>query len=365
VKKRPRDPRDEELMRAALAEARRGLGHTAPNPAVGCVIVKQGRIVAAGYHAKAGNAHAEIEALRRAGRRARGATIYVTLEPCCHHGKTPPCTDALVAVAPARIVVGSRDPNPRVSGRGIRALRAAGIRVDTGLLEAECDDVIRGFSHWIRRGRPWVHLKLAATLDGRIATRTGASRWISSPASRRLVQELRARADAVLVGVSTVLADDPRLTCRLAGARQPLRIVLDRRLRTPPTARVLAGRAPTLIVCAPNARRAARKSLVAAGAEIVELEGAERVVWRKLLAELGRRDVHELLIEGGAKVAGSALGAQMVNGLTFFYNPRIIGGDGVPMIGPLAIDEPSAALNAVTRSWSMSGDDLVWHGEMA
>ena len=358
------DLRDEELMRAALVEARRGLGHTTPNPAVGCVVSKKGQAVAAGFHAKAGGPHAEIEALRRAGRAARGATLHVTLEPCCFHGTTPPCTEAVIAAAPARVVVGTRDPNPNVAGRGIRALRAAGIRVEVGVLERECQDFIRGFSHWIRFGRPWVHLKLAATLDGRIATRTGASEWISSPPSRRIVQELRARADAVLVGVETVLADDPRLTCRIKGARQPLRVVLDRRLRTPARARVLKGGAPTLLVCAVGARRAARERALAAGADIVALEGSEHTIWRRLLDELGRRNVHELLIEGGAQVASSVLRARMVNGLTFFYNPRIIGGDGIPMIGPLGIDDPSTAMAAVTRSWSMSGDDLVWHGEM-
>ena len=358
------DDRDLELMRVALVEARRGLGHTAPNPAVGCVVAKQGRIVASGYHAKAGGPHAEVEALRRAGRRARGATLYVTLEPCCHQGRTPPCTEAVIAAAPARVVVGARDPNPRVAGRGIRALRSAGIRVDVGVLEPECEEVIRGFSHWIRFGRPWVQLKLAATLDGRIATRTGASKWISSPPSRALVQQMRARADAVLVGVETVLADDPRLTCRVKGASQPLRVVLDRRMRTPPTARVLRGSARTLIVCSAGARRATRERILATGADVVAIEGSERTIWRNLLDELGRREVHELLIEGGAQVAASVLRARMVNGLTFFYNPRIIGGDGVPMIGPLGVDDPAGALNAVTRSWSMSGEDLVWHGEM-
>jgi len=359
-----RDERDEEFMRAALDQARRGLGHTSPNPAVGCVIVKKGRVVAAGFHEKAGEAHAEVVALRRAGRRARGATIYVTLEPCCHYGKTPPCTDALLSAAPVRVVVGCKDPNPRVAGGGIRALRAAGIRVDSGVLESDCREVIRGFSHWVRLGRPWVHLKLASTLDGRIATRTGASKWISSPSSRRLVQQLRARSDAVLVGVETVLADDPRLTCRLAGARQPLRVVLDRRLRTPTRARVVKGRGHALIVCAIGASRAVKKRLETAGAEVLELAGSERTVWKGLLAELGRRNVQELLIEGGGQVAASALSARVVNGLTFFYNPRIIGGDGVPMIGSLEIDDPSTAYSAVTRSWVMSGDDLVWHGEM-
>ena len=355
---------DVAMMRAALVEARRGLGKTAPNPAVGCVIVKGGRVIAVGHHERAGEPHAEVVALRAAGRRARGATVYVTLEPCCHTGRTPPCTEALLSAAPSRVVVGCHDPNPRVAGGGARALREAGIRVDVGVLDRECGELVRGFAEWIRHGRPWVELKLAASLDGRIAARTGKSKWISSPASRRIVQEMRARVDAVLVGVGTVLADDPRLTCRLPGARQPLRVVLDRALRTPPTSRVLGGRAGALLVCSPGASRARRRRLEGAGAEVLELRGSEKAVWNALLRELGRRGVHELLVEGGARVAASALAARVVKGLVFFYNPRILGGDGIPMIGDLAIDDPKDGLRAVTRSWSIVGDDLVWRGDI-
>ncbi len=350
------------MMRVALDEARRALGWTSPNPAVGCVITRNGRVVATGYHGRAGLPHAEIVALRRAGSRVRGSTIYVTLEPCCHHGRTPPCTEALIAARPKRVVIGCRDPNPRVSGRSIRALRAAGIRVETRVLESDCRDVVRGFAEWIRHGRPWVHLKLAATLDGRIAARTGASKWISSTASRQLVQAMRARADAVLVGVETVLADDPRLTCRLKDARQPLKIVLDRSLRTPLSARVLKGRLPTLIVCAPAASRERKRRLTSAGAVVLEVPGSATEMWRRLLPELGRRDVLEVMVEGGARVASSALQARVVNGLTFFYNPRILGGDAVPMIGPLGIDDPSRALSVNTSTWFTSGDDFVCHG---
>ncbi|RMD82873.1 MAG: bifunctional diaminohydroxyphosphoribosylaminopyrimidine deaminase/5-amino-6-(5-phosphoribosylamino)uracil reductase RibD, partial [Candidatus Dadabacteria bacterium] len=199
-------------MDEACREAEKGLGWTSPNPPVGCVIVKGSRVVGRGYHRRAGLPHAEIEALREAGKEAAGATVYVTLEPCCHQGRTPPCTQALITAGVARVVAGCSDPNPRVGGRGLRALARAGVRTRCGVLEERCQDLIRGFRHWIRHGRPWVELKLAASLDGRIATRTGASKWISSAPSRRLVQRMRARADAVLVGVGTVLADDPRLT---------------------------------------------------------------------------------------------------------------------------------------------------------
>jgi diaminohydroxyphosphoribosylaminopyrimidine deaminase / 5-amino-6-(5-phosphoribosylamino)uracil reductase len=354
---------DVARMAMALAEARKGLGRTSPNPAVGCVIARGTRVLAVGHHRRAGGPHAEVVSLRSlAARDARGATVYVTLEPCCHHGKTPPCTDALIAARPARVVVGTRDPNPRVAGRGIRALRAAGIGVTVGVLEEECQEVIRGFAHWIRTGEPWVQLKLAASLDGRIATRTGASKWISSAESRRSVQQMRARADAVLVGVGTVLADDPRLTCRLAGATQPLRVILDHELRTPAKARVVTGPGSCLLVCAPGPAAGRRRSLAAAGAEVLELPTGERAGWRALLRELGRRGMHEVLVEGGGAVAASALRSRVVNGLTFFYNPRLIGGDGIAMIGPLGVVDPKRALTAVTVSWRASGPDLVWNG---
>jgi diaminohydroxyphosphoribosylaminopyrimidine deaminase/5-amino-6-(5-phosphoribosylamino)uracil reductase len=354
---------DASMMALALGEARKGLGHTSPNPAVGCVVARGDRVLAAGHHARAGSPHAEVVALRSLSvRDTRGATIYVTLEPCCHHGKTPPCTDTVIAANPTRVVIGARDPNPRVAGRGIRALRKAGIPVHVGVLERESHEVIRGFATWIRTGRPWVQLKLAVSLDGRIATRTGASKWISSPESRRMVQQMRRRADAVLVGVGTVLADDPRLTCRLAGARQPLRVVLDRRLSTPAGARVVRGPGSCLVVCERGASTRKRRALEAAGAEVLAVPPAERAGWQALLDQLGRRGLHEVLLEGGGAVAASALRARVVNGLTFFYNPRLIGGDGIAMIGPLGVIDPKRALTVVTESWGTSGPDLVWNG---
>jgi diaminohydroxyphosphoribosylaminopyrimidine deaminase/5-amino-6-(5-phosphoribosylamino)uracil reductase len=354
---------DVAMMALALAEARKGLGHTSPNPAVGCVIVRGDRVLAVGHHARAGGPHAEIVALNSVrASEAHGSTVYVTLEPCCHRGKTPPCTDAVIAARPARVVIGTRDPNPRVAGRGIRALRDAGIEVHLGVSERECREVVRGFMKWVRTGRPWVQLKLAASLDGRIATRTGASKWISSQASRRLVQQMRRRADAVLVGVGTVLADDPRMSCRIAGARQPLRVVLDRRLRTPADARVVRGPGACLVVCGRNASARKRRALEAAGAQVLESPASEQAGWRALLAELGRRGVHELLVEGGGAVAASALRARVVNGLTFFYNPRLIGGDGIAMVGPLGVVDPKRALRVITESWGTSGPDLVWNG---
>jgi diaminohydroxyphosphoribosylaminopyrimidine deaminase/5-amino-6-(5-phosphoribosylamino)uracil reductase len=355
--------RDATMMALALAEARKGLGRTSPNPAVGCVVARGGRVLAAGHHARAGGPHAEVAALAAiAPRHARGSTIYVTLEPCCHHGKTPPCTDAVIAARPARVVIGTRDPNPRVAGRGIRALRDAGIDVRVGVSEEECREVVRGFAKWIRTQHPWLQLKLAASMDGRIATRAGRSKWISSPESRQIVQEMRRRADAVLVGVGTVTADDPRLTCRIAGATQPLRVVLDRRLRMPADARVVREAGACLVVCGRSAPARKRRSLEAAGAEILEVPTAERAGWHALLDELGRRGVHEALLEGGGDIAASALRARVVNGLTFFYNPRLIGGDGIAMVGPLGVIDPKHAIRLTTQSWATSGPDLVWNG---
>ncbi len=356
---------DEAWMLEACAQAEKGLGRTAPNPAVGCVIVSGGRAVAWGYHRRAGLAHAEIEALRRAAGRARGATVYVTLEPCCHHGKTPPCIESLIEAGVSRVVVGVRDPNPAVRGRGLRALRSAGIRVDVGVAEAECSRLIRGFSHWITTGKPWLHLKLAASLDGRIASVSGESKWISGPASRKLVQSMRARSDAVIVGIGTLLADDPRLTCRVRGGRDPLRVVLDSGLRTPIDARVVTGRGEALIVGSPKASARRRARLQAAGAEVISLDTRGARGWTRLMKALGERGFHEVLLEGGAKVAASAVRCRMVNELTIFYNPRLIGGDGVPMLDSLGIRQPDRAVRLETGECFRSGEDFVWRGTLA
>ncbi len=352
-------------MRLAVEEARKGLGFTTPNPAVGCVLVKNGRLLASGYHRRAGSAHAEIEALSAAGGGARGATAYVSLEPCSHQGRTPPCADALIEAGITRVVVGCKDPNPLVAGRGVRRLRARGLEVKSGVLRDSCTDVIRGFRKVAESGLPYVHLKLAASLDGRIAARGGDSKWISSRQSRATVQLLRARSEAVMVGIGTVKADDPRLNCRLRGRARPLPVVLDRKLRTPLSARVLtAGRSP-LIVCAPRHSVVARRRLQEAGATVLPLDMRGRRGWLRLLAELARRDVLELLIEGGARVASSALKAGVVDRATFYFSPRLIGGDGIPMVESLGVRTPADALRLSTETWSESGGDLVWTGEFS
>jgi len=324
----------------ALRLARRGLGYTSPNPPVGAVVVAHGAVVGRGFHRAAGAAHGEVDALRDAGSRARGATLYVTLEPCAHHGRTPPCTEAVLAAGIRRVVVGSRDPNPHVPGDGVGRLRRAGISVDTAVLGDECDGLIAPFRKYITTGRPLVTLKLAASLDGRIATATGESRWITSEASRRFVHRLRAEHDAVLVGAQTVMRDDPELTCRLRGGRNPLRIVLDGRLRLPLTARVLTNTstAATLVVTGTRAAATKVRRVEARGAEVLRLpERAGRVSLTRLLRAVGRRGVMSVLIEGGATIAATALAARAVDRLLLFYAPKLIGGDGRPMLGPLGV----------------------------
>lgn len=334
-------------MRLALRLGRRGLGRTSPNPPVGAVVVVGNRLVGRGYHQRAGLAHGEVEALRDAGEKARGATLYVTLEPCAHHGRTPPCTDAVVAAGVRRVVVGTRDPNPAVVGNGVECLRAAGIEVTTGVEQAACDELIAAFRKHVTKGMPLVTLKLAASLDGRIATATGESRWITSDASRRYVHRLRAEHDAILVGAETVLRDDPELTCRLRGGRNPLRIILDGCLRLPLNAKVLAntGAAATLVVTGQQVSASKTRQIEARGATVVRLPApAGRISMSRVMRTLGRRGVMSVLIEGGATVAAAALAARVVDRLLIFYAPKLIGGDGRPMLGALGVRRLRQAL---------------------
>ncbi|HYC54816.1 MAG TPA: bifunctional diaminohydroxyphosphoribosylaminopyrimidine deaminase/5-amino-6-(5-phosphoribosylamino)uracil reductase RibD [Candidatus Binatia bacterium] len=356
---------DDGWMRAALAEGELGLGHTSPNPAVGCVLVKNGREMARGHHRRAGLPHAEAEALARAGSRARGCTAYVTLEPCAHHGRTPPCADALIAAGVSRVVVGCRDVHAVVAGKGMARLRRAGIEVRERVLERECRELVRGFDSIVTTGRPFVHLKLAATLDGRIAARGGESRWITGAQARGLVQLMRARAEAIMVGVGTVLADDPRLTCRIRGASSPMRVVLDPKLQTPPDARVVRGRGRALIIGSPSAPASRRRRLESAGAEVLTLRTRGEAGWGSVLVALAERGVMEVLIEGGASVAASAIVAGVVRRFSIFYNPRLMGGDGVAMVGALGVRHPQEAPRLRTLSVQSVGADLLWEGELS
>ena len=352
-------------MRAALALARRGLGNAWPNPAVGCVLVKDGRVIGRGWTQPGGRPHAETEALRRAGDAARGATAYVTLEPCSHHGRTPPCCEALAGAGIARVVMAMRDPDPRVNGRGLAMLRGAGIAVEEGLLEAEARALNAGFFRRIQAGMPVVTLKLASTLDGRIATASGESRWITGEAARREVHALRARHDAILVGSGTVLADDPDLTCRIPGMeRVPmLRVVADARLRTPEASRLVQGAelAPVLIITAPGHPPAALAPLIAAGADIVTVpaHAAGGLDLPSLLRALGRRGVTRVLAEGGAGLAAALLRQGLVDRLVWFHAPAVMGGDGHPALQGLRL----AALSAMPRfrrtAQRALGDDML------
>jgi diaminohydroxyphosphoribosylaminopyrimidine deaminase/5-amino-6-(5-phosphoribosylamino)uracil reductase len=349
---------DRRYMRAAMREADRARGHTRPNPAVGALLVRGGKVLARGRTQAAGGRHAEIDALARA-RDARGATLYTTLEPCCHTGRTGPCTAAIRQAGVARVVVGCRDLNPQVSGKGIARLRRIGIRVDVGCLEAECFAQNRAFFRWIREGRPWVTLKVAATLDGFIAPRPPRPRgihWITGPAARSAAHELRAAHDAVLVGAGTVLADDPRLTVRNGSAGpQPLRVVLDGQLRTPVSAKLLKqeGPRPLLVGSARprdggQARR--HKALLRAGADVLLLPSGRdgAVAVPALLAALAEREVQSLLVEGGSRVLGAFIAARAADAVAWFLAPRLAGA-GVPVVegpgldwgAPLALAPPT------------------------
>lgn len=331
--------RDEKFMGLALRLGRKGLGRTSPNPPVGAVVVKGAKIVGRGFHRAAGTAHAEIEAIEDAGKRARGATLYVTLEPCNHTGKTPPCTAAIIEAGIARVVVGSRDPNPHVSARGAQMLGRKGIEVALGVRSDECDELIETFAKHVAFGLPFVVAKAAMSLDGKIATRTGHSRWISSGASLKFAHRLRDEADAVLVGSGTVLADDPHLTARLSKKmdRQPLRVVLDTRLDTPLDSKLVktAKEGPVIVACSKRGPKTRARPFEEAGVEVLRLptEG-KRVALLPLLKELGKRGVMSLLVEGGARVHGSFFDLRLVDRVYMVISPRIIGGAEAP--GPVA-----------------------------
>jgi len=350
------------FMRLALREARRGLGRTSPNPAVGAVLVKGGRVVARGHHVRAGSPHAEVVAIRRAGARARGADLYTTLEPCDHFGRTPPCTLAILEAGVRRVFVGSRDPNPLVDGRGIARLRRAGVAVARDVLRDECDAVNAPWFRFITAGRPHVTLKAAVTLDGKIATRTGDSRWVTGPEARREAHRLRHRADAVLVGAGTARADDPRLTARLPGGRDPLRVVLDSRLRLPSSLRLFRQRsgAPTLVAHVSGRPRPRP------GVEYLRCRGrGGRVSLPDLLGRLASRGVVDLLVEGGAEVHAAFLRQGLADRVELFLAPSIVGGDGVPWSGALGVRRMADALRLVDVEVRRAGEDLVVSGRLA
>lgn len=353
------------MMERALREARAAQGRTRPNPAVGCVIARGDHVVGVGRTQPVGGPHAEVEALRAAGDQARGADAYVTLEPCNHYGRTPPCTEALIAAGVARVFIGITDPHPLVDGRGIRRLREHGIEVNVGVLDERCRRVHEDFIHYVRTRRPFVVAKIAQSLDGRVATRTGDAKWITGEAARRRGHELRNSIDAIAVGVGTVLADDPALTCRIEGGRDPVRIVLDTYGRTPIDSAVVRlateSEAPTWVVVGEQAPRERCQALRAKGVEVITCAMRDGRLWLDdVLVRLGERDILSVLVEGGPTVIGALRDRDLLNKLYVFIAPVLIGGtEALPSVGAYGAGRLSEAssLTVVDKEWL--GDDLL------
>ncbi len=360
----------EQYMRQALELGRRAEGRTRPNPAVGAVVVADGRVVGEGYHPEAGQPHAEIFALRAAGEAARGADLYVTLEPCSHHGRTGPCTEAILAAGLRRVFIGTRDPNPLVAGRGIARLRDAGVEVVCDILEGECRRLIAPFAKHVTTGLPYVILKSAVTLDGKTATSTGHSQWITNAASRAHVHQLRDKVDAVVVGIGTVLKDNPCLTTRLddGGGRDALRVVVDSRLQIPADAALLHldSRAGTLIATTSQAPTDRSTALVRDNVEVLPVaERAGRVDLAALLRELGRRGIQSLLLEGGAVLNQAFLEEGLVDRLMIFVAPKVLGGsDGKGIFAGRGAASLSQAVQLRDIRTSRFDDDILIEGEV-
>ena len=359
---------DRDYMTRAIELARRGLGRTNPNPLVGAVIVKNGTIIGEGWHDRCGGLHAERNAIASLAEPAEGATLYVTLEPCCHWGRTPPCTDAILEQKIGRVVIGSRDPNPKVSGKGAAILRAAGIQVEEDFMRQECDRLNPVFFHYITTGTPYVVMKYAMTADGKISTRTGASKWITGESARRKVQEMRRIYPGIMAGIGTVLADDPLLTVRMEDARSPIRIICDSRLRIPRDCQICrtAKTYPTILACASGeaardpemARR--RKQLENLGLRILEVPSRNgRLDLKALMKLLGADGIDAVLLEGGGTLNESALKAEIVQELQVFVAPKIFGGPGKSPIEGFGVALPSDALELELRDIVNINGDLL------
>ena len=352
-----------QTMRRALELAARG--RTSPNPMVGAVVVKQGKVVGEGYHSRAGYPHAEVEALRQAGNKARSADLYVNLEPCCHFGRTPPCTDAIIQAGIKRVFVGMKDPNKQVSGKGLRALKAQGIVIVSGILKKECMKLNESFVKVMQTGMPFVIMKTAMSLDGKIATRSGDARWISGELARKHVHKIRNYVDAILVGTETVLKDNPRLTCRLAtgSVEHPIRIILDRRNRIPLTANVFKNSRsqPVIYVTGPDISSARQKALVARKVEILNGKfGKNGFHIKPLLKELANRDMNSILVEGGAELNASVLKAGVVDRVVAFISPILIGGGKAPgFLGGQGVMKVNDAIKLKDIEVTKIGEDLM------
>jgi diaminohydroxyphosphoribosylaminopyrimidine deaminase / 5-amino-6-(5-phosphoribosylamino)uracil reductase len=358
---------DEFYMNRALHLAKRGEKWVSPNPMVGAVIVKHNRIIGEGYHRRFGGAHAEINALQSASESVAGSTIYVTLEPCCHQGKTPPCVESLIAADPARIVIGMPDPNPLVYGGSIKRLERLGIPTTVGVLEAECRRLNEKFVKFMQTGIPFVTLKFAQTLDGRIATDTGHSHWISSPLSLKFAHTLRATHDGILVGAGTILQDDPELTVRLVKGRHPVRIVVDGQLRLSLQARILQNqdKARTIIATTHTASRTKLAAIKRMGIETIQVDRDrhDHIDLKKLLMALGKRNISSVLVEGGASVITSTLRERLSDRMVVVVAPKIVG-KGIDAVGDLGIHIMTDAMKLSVRRLSRKGTDLILEGQI-
>ena len=356
---------DLDYMRLALELAERGRGWTNPNPMVGAVIVKDGRVIGEGYHHRCGGLHAEREAFAACTESPAGATLYVTLEPCCHHGRQPPCTEAILEAGISRVVVGSGDPNPLVAGKGLSFLRAHGVEVETGVLQKECDALNHVFFHYIRTTRPYVVMKYAMTLDGKIATRTGASQWITGESARERVHQDRHRYAAIMAGVGTVLADDPLLTCRMEGGRNPVRVICDTHLRTPLDSQIVrtAREVPTILACTDGARRAPYE---AAGCRVFVLPERDGHVDLSVLMErLGAAEIDSVLLEGGGTLNWAALESGIVQRVQAYIAPKLFGGkDAKSPVAGLGVELPAQAVKLKNTTVTQIGEDFLLEGEV-
>lgn len=353
---------DIEYMKEALELAKKGVGFVNPNPMVGAVIVKDGRIIGKGWHRKCGELHAERNAFADCTEDCEGAEIYVTLEPCCHYGKTPPCTEAIIEHKIKRVIIGSSDPNPLVSGKGVKILREHGIEVTEGILKEECDALNEIFMHYISTKLPFVTMKYAMTADGKIASHTGKSKWITGEAAREKVQSERLRHAAIMVGVGTVIADDPMLTCRLENGRNPLRIICDSNLRTPLDSKIVstANEVPTIIAtCSADAEKSAEYEKY--GCRIIKTDAEEgHVNLRQLMEILGSEKIDSILLEGGGELNWSALRSGIVSKVQTYIAPKIFGGkDAKSPVSGLGINEPSEAFMLKDSIISQIGDDFL------
>ena len=356
----------EEYMRRALELARKGEGHTSPNPMVGCVVVKDGRIISEGYHEKYGEFHAERNALTRCTEDTAGADLYVTLEPCCHQGKTPPCTDIIIEKKIARVFVGSMDSNPLVAGKGVQILRDHGIYVETGILDAECRKLNEVFYHYIATKTPFVVMKYAMTLDGKIACATGDSKWVTGEIARTQVHRMRGRYRGIMVGIGTVLADDPMLNCRVEGGVDPVRIICDSNLRIPTESQIVktASDIETIVACSQEALESERKQekirrLKEAGIRIIGTEGAHGVNLVELMKKLGGQNIDSILLEGGGTLNASALEDGIVNKVYAYIAGKLIGGmDARSPVEGMGIDRMADAITLQNVEIEKLGDDF-------